>query len=711
LPAKVATVQPPSPPVVAPPAAPAPANPPEAMTPPAKAPPPPSALRVAPRLITPAPAPAFPVVAAAAPVAAAPVVPKQPGKPMSSGAKIGLVVGVVVVALAAGAFYFLRLRDRAPSAGVIQAAIEKQIANPLFKVTGVTPTVTQPDSNSADIQYKGVAELREPLYEQVESGPVLRDDLKLDVDAWQKAQQTVSGKDGARILELAGLKGVDDALLQTKFLKQVSAQGLKVPFEGRLHATKTGNDWKLVSPDGSPTLAPPTGQARATFGGHTAVVSDQTEMGKLREMAKAQAGVPDKIEQGRVALVEERRANAQKATAQLLGELAPGTLFAGTASTGSGTPDRLYLEITALQADDKRVTALLRNDGGWSDARGFQGAYAFDPESGALTVTLVTLRNQVVKKAGPFLERNESWQIVFSFNDGKLAGHSGEWSYDFTRLDASAAAAKKAELAGEAGLLQAATVPGKVFRGTARAKVGSDSYDYLLRFNRQEDNGNVIGATLEPPGRSGWQRAFHGNIIDSRSRAEGWPLRLETRSGDAVKAATGNALLTVREEYALKFKLVDGRLIGESADFNWDFASVTEAEIAKADADEAEAKRQIFALVKSGASFTGRASSASGETPERVRVRFTLVDQRNNAVEALVESLETSGVSREFRGPLDLVDGRLVLTPNSRIRGRPGKAVHFPAFVDASSDLALTFGVAGETLSGELKDSDWKLEF
>jgi hypothetical protein len=636
--------------------------------------------------------------------------PKEPRKPMGSGAKIGFAVAVVVLALAAGGYYFYQQRDHAPSAGLISARVEKDFANPMFKIAEITPTITPAGAGAADIQYKGVAELREPLYEKLESRTVLQEELKLDVDAWQTAQQTVAGKDAPRILELAGLKGIDDTLLQTTFLKEVSPKGLKLAFDGRMRATKPGSDWQLQPQAGGTPISTPPGQPRATFGSHTTVVGNSAEMDKLREIARAQADVPAKIAQGRTALVEERRANQEKMMAQLLADLAPGTLFSGTASTGTGTPEKLFLEITGVQEGEKQMTALLRNSGGWSDARMFQGTFAPDPENNALTITLATLRNQVVRKAGPFLERNESWQVVFSFSDGKLTGHSAEWTYDFTRLDQAAAAAAKTELAGEAGLLRAVTVPGKVFRGTVRGKSTTDSFEYLLRFNRQENDGAVLGATLEPPGHSAWQRSFHGAIIGSKIRAEGWPLRLETGSRDGVKTAAGNPLLGAREDFTVNLKLADGHLVGESKDFTWDFAAVADEEVAKLDADQGERKKEFFALVKTGASFTGRAHAADSDQTERVRVRFTLIDQRGGTAEAQVESLETSGVSREFRGPLDLFEGKLVLSANGRSRGRPGKAVHLPVFVDGSADAVISFTVDGEKLLGEVKGSGWKLE-
>jgi len=689
---------------------PAPSPPAPEPEPPPAAPRPPQP-RLAPRLSGPAPAPAFtapPMFVPASTSDAAP--PKPPREPMGLGAKIALLSFVVVAALAAGGFYLYQQRSHTPTAGAIKSGVEKVVTNPLLKVTEVAPTLT-PAGDAFDVQYRAVAELREPLYVELENRAMLRDDLKVDVEAWQTARQTISGKDGARILELAGLKVVDDTLLKTTFLKEVSPKGAKVTFEGKLRATKSGSDWRLV-PQGDPvSIALPPGDPRAKFGGRTTLVGNAAEMTRLREMAKAQSGLPAKIEQGRIAMVAERRANQEKTLANLLADLATGTLFAGTASAGTGSPEKLYLEITALQEGEKQVSALLRNEGGWGDARPFQGGFVFNPDEGTMTVTLATQRNQAVKKAGPFLDRNESWQMVLTFSDGRLTGHSGDSEYSFTRLSALDATAARSQLDAVAAPLRAATAPGKVFRGTISAKSGAESHEFLVRFNRQDNDGAVLGLTLEPAGHGGWQRIFRGSIIASRSRAEGWPLRLESASRDALKSAPGFPLLTAREDFSVSLKLADGRLVGSSRDYNWDFAGVSEEEIAKFDAEQAELKKQFLALVKVGASYTGRAQAADSDQPERVRLRFTLVDQRGGVIEALLESLEVSGVNREFRGTFDLVEGRLVLTSSGRTHGRPGKAIRLPVFVDSSAEAALVLKADGEKLSAEAKPSGWKLEF
>lgn len=663
-------------------------------------------LRMAPRLATPPPAPAFTVQSSSTrPEIAAP--PKA--APKSSG--VGIIVAVVMLlvlgGLGAGGYYFYTHRNNAPSDRDIRTLVEKQVTDPQLKLTDVKSTLAPAGTDQLDGQFDAVAELRDSLYEQADTAAVLRDELKIDVDSWQKAHETITGKDGGRILELAGLKSIDDSLVKTVYVKSVAPKGKKIPFSGHLHAAKVNGAWQLTATPGAPPAAP-AGQPRSAFGDHAVALGDTAAMDKLRELAKAQSDVPARIEKARQTVVEERRANLEKMTAQLASELTPGTVFAGTATGSTGTPEKLYLEITAVQ--DRQVSALLRNEGGWADARPFQGSFSGDPEDNSLKVALATQRNQAIRKAGPFLERNEGWQVIFTFADGKLTGHNGEWTYEFARLTPDQVAATRQRLLGPAGELQAETAAGKVYRGSASAKSSTDVIDFLLRFTRQENDGAAIGAVLEAPGHPNWQRAFHGGIIASRQKADGWPLRLDTGRGDALKNSSANILLTAREDYTIKVKLVDGHLIGESRDFNWDFVPASAEEAATPAVDAAAARKEFLNVVKSGSSFTGRAHAENGDHPERIRVRFTLVDQRSGTVEALLESLETSGLNREFKGTLEFADGHLTIASASTVRGKPGRAVHFPAFTD-NADATLVFSLDGEKLSADATPSGWKLEF
>jgi hypothetical protein len=291
-----------------------------------------------------------------------------------------------------------------------------------------------------------------------------------------------------------------------------------------------------------------------------------------------------------------------------------------------------------------------------------------------------------------------------------LAGHSGEWDYSLTRLSEANAAAKKAELDAEAGLLRAATVAGKIYRGTVRAKSGADAAECMLRFNRQESDGAVLGLTIEPLGRDALQRTFRGAIIGNRLRAEGWPLRLESRAREAVKAAADHLLAGKSEDIAINLKLVDGRLVGEGKDFTCEFGSMSDGQMAKFTADKNQRELRIMAQVAAPAVFTGQAHSPDGLQIERLRLRIRKLDQNGASVDAILESLETNGVTREFRGTLDLYGGRLVLIPNGRPRGRPGASMHFPAFVEPNAEMTMTLTV-GDKLTGELKPANWTLDF
>ena len=82
----------------------------------------------------------------------------------------------------------------------------------------------------------------------------------------------------------------------------------------------------------------------------------------------------------------------------------PGTLFSGTA-TEPGRADFHFvlIEITDAPAGAQKVSVVLRNDGGWSDVRAFQGDWIVGPD-GAGKLTLQTQISDRIPGAGLMLD-------------------------------------------------------------------------------------------------------------------------------------------------------------------------------------------------------------------------------------------------------------------------------------------------------------------
>ena len=631
---------------------------------------------------------------------------------MGKGAKIGLVVAVLALAAAGGAFYFIQKSNRAPSAGVVQAQVETLVGGPGLKLTKVTPVITSTGPGQATVTYDAEAQVTDPLYEIADGAPILRDELKLDALAWQKTRKSLAGKTAPRILELAGLKNVDQTLLLTTFLRETTAKGAVLTYNGSLRATKTDAGWQFVSDKFVRTGGEQRGKPRASFNGKTTVVTDASELQSLRMLAAAQTDLPAKVEVGRQAFLKERQAEQDKTIAQLLDTIKPGTVYAGTYKSGADAPAKVFVEFTNVTPSSKKVSAWLRNDGSWTDKRALTGTYAFDADEETLAIIFDSAATKAIHQAGPAVGEEEGLRIVFQLTPGHLGTRDPKREFDLARLSDADATTTQKQIEAPMLALREATVAGKIYRGTVRARDGAVDFDYLLRFNQQDIENGTVAASLEPAGREAWRRMYRGTIVVNRYRSAESPLRLESRIDEAVRGADAHSPSGLKTDTALVFQLSDGHLRGEADGFTYDFAPLSPAEIAKLEGATAEREKGQLAIVKAGVAYPGVARWEGKGTTEKVRLRFRRVDAHGANVDAVIESLERPGISREVHGTLDTFEKRLVLTTTNKGRAGAGSraGLKFPAFV-RSGESILSLDVGAEALDGSVRDQAWNLNF
>ncbi|MDB6126930.1 MAG: hypothetical protein JWM35_826 [Verrucomicrobia bacterium] len=631
---------------------------------------------------------------------------------MAKGAKIGVLVAVVALAAAGGAFYFIRQTNRAPSPGVVKAQVESLVRAPGLQVTKVVPTITPATPGQATVTFDAEAQVTEALYEIADGAAILRDELKLDPVAWQKTRKTLSGKTAPRILELSGLKNVDQTLLLTTFLRETTAKGALLTYNGSLRATKIDAGWQFVSDKLVRTSGEQRGKPRTSFAGKTTVVSDVSELQSLRMLAAAQTDLPAKVDVGRQAFLRERQAEQDKVIAQLLDAIKPGTVYAGTYKPGSDPPAKVFIEFTNVSPSSKKVTAWLRNDGSWSDKRALSGAFAFDPDDETLAVTLDSAARQALHQAGPAVGEEDAMRIVFQLSGDRLAAHDARREFELSRLTDAAAAAAQKQIEAPAVALRDATAAGKIYRGTVRAREGAIDFDYLLRFNQEDSEAGTVVASVEPAGREAWRRTYRGTMVVNRYRGVDAPLHLESRVDEAVRGADVHSPAGLKSDSALSFQFADGHLRGEGDGFTYDFAPLSAADVAKLEAATAEREKGQLAIVKTGVAYPGVAHWELKGTSEKVRLRFRRVDAHGANVEAVIESLERPGIMRELRGALDTFEKRLVLTTTGKGRANAGSraGLKFPAFV-RSGELILSIDVGADALNGAVRDQAWNLNF
>jgi hypothetical protein len=633
---------------------------------------------------------------------------------MSKGLKLGLAAVAVVAVLAVGAFFFISQRNRAPSSGLVRAAVEKIVEHPGLKLTSVTSTVTPAaEPGRALVAYQAKAEVTEPLYELADPTALLRDELKLDPDAWQNTRRILSGKTAPRILELAGMKNLDTTLLQSTFLHETTARGTELSFSGKLRAVKGHEGWELESANTNPAPGELRGKPRGAYAGATRLIDDPEELRKLRALAAAQVDVPDKIEAGRQAFLEERKAEQQKIIADLLDSINVGTVFGGTAAIEGNQPVKIFLEFTGVNLRSKQVTALLRNDGNWTDKRPLTGRFAFDADSETLTIALATKGDEAVADAGPLLADDKAWNFVFQLNGGKLTVRDDRHDISLNRLSEAEVTAVRKDIESTSAALFEAADAGKIYRGVIRSRNNPQTFDYVLRFNQQDRGDGTVMVTLAPAGRDAWQRNYTGTVIANRYHTGGLSLHLETQASDAVKSADSASPAGLNHDSDVSLRLVSGHFQGEGADFSYDFAPLSADEVAKLQAAAAAQMKSLLAIVKQGTAYPGAASHEGDSTAEKIQLRFRRVDPHGDAIDAVIESPEHPGVSRDFHGSLDSFAKRLTLT-SGRLRGSASSraGLSFPPLSRSDGQL-LALDITDSALSGELQGEGqgWKMNF
>ena len=633
---------------------------------------------------------------------------------MSPGRKIVLATAAIAVVLAIGAVIFIQQRGHAPSSGLIHETVEKLVRTAQVKVTSVTSTITPAaEAGHAMVAYQAKAEVMEPLYEAADTAAFLRDNLKLDPDAWQNTRRILSGKTAPRILELAGLKDLNTTLLQTTFLHETMARGAELSFSGSLRAVKGHEGWELESENLKRTSGELRGKPRSAFTGPTLPVDDPAELKKLQALAAAQVDIPAKVEVGRQAFLEERKAEQQKIIAEYVDSIKPGTVFGGTAAIEGNQPVKIFLEFTGVNPRSSQVTALLRNDGSWTDKRPLTGRFAFDADSETLTIALATRGDEAVADAGPLLADDKAWNFAFQLNGGKLTVRDDRHDISLNRLSEAEVTAVRKDIESASAALFEATDAGKIYRGVIRNRNNPQTFDYVLRFNQQDRGDGTVMVTLAPAGRDAWQRNYTGTVIANRYHTGGLSLHLETQAGDAVKAADSASPAGLNHDSDMSLRLVSGHFQGEGADFSYDFAPLSADEVAKLQAAAAAQIKSLLTIVKQGTAYPGTATHEGDSTAEKIQLLFRRVDPQGDAVDAVIESPGHPGVSRDLHGSLDSFAKRLTLT-SGRLRGSANSraGLHFPLLSRSDGQL-LALDITDSALSGELhgEGQGWKMNF
>ena len=479
-----------------------------------------------------------------------------------------------------------------------------------------------------------------------------------ELDEWRRVRELIRGKEGARLAALAGLAAADTELLNARIVRELKeAPGAYRQHQeatGTFTAERKGLGWDMAferhdTPQEDGTTPVAGGSTGPDF-----VIDRAGNRDQLIALLHRLPAIRDKLDRAVNTLLTE-------AKLRWLAVLKPQAFFAGTTEVGEyGKKYKasIYLEITETRPneDPPRLSALLRNDGGWQESRLFDGRIVYDNASGRFQLQLTSSADESAHGAGPFLENHAAGfglspdadgDIVLPLflEEGALVWKSGGATLRLTPVPEGARAALIAGLQGDQLKLQAATRPGQAYLGTITSRAKGTRETWLLRFNpRDEDTpegDENLSAMLEHHKKRTWKCALRGSLFANRYRAKGLPLRLnpDYNSGQSPsKEFTdlfGSRDSNVDESGpGIGLRLDRDKLVGENSRFVFEFAPVAPEAVATIEkhwADEAELeRRQLLAATMPGAIYRGTVTTRSGSRREEFLLRFVDPEDAGN---------------------------------------------------------------------------------
>jgi hypothetical protein len=629
--------------------------------------------------------------------------PKMP--PLSPRTKKLIFAGVGVAALALAAGLLVWQHGRAPSSAAIRGFIEKAERSANFEIVNISSNATPVSPGVATVRYHETVKLHNPTYTAVDLNQYLSSQFGFDPSTAVRIRAIAGGKSGPHILKFANLPSYSEPLGGITLVKETTPAGKVISLDGILDARRVEDGWSFRETQVPNPSEPLTGLPKTDIKGRVFVVTDAGDMAQVKALVQSEGELLSR-------LATAENDYFRWVLNNLLAKVKPGSVFAGTATSTNNETERVFIEVRSLDASSGGITALMRNDGGWTDSRRFKGSFAFDRDEAMLKMTLTTQNQDYIPNSGPFLGTTGGWTLVFDLDDTNLTQEpraSSPWRYKLDLLSDEDAAKLKAELQAEFVSAMAATADGSVFLGTAVSKNQAETYKYFLRFVAQQGGGAPI-ANLEVPGRPHQRRPFGVTIIPSRYRSEGWPIRLETRDRQNIAAPNEqNSPATVPWAYHVRFKLENGHLVGDTAGSTFNFSAATPDDIAYWDKFCRDSEQRLLSFVQNGANYDVFLHSKNGSYTEPARLTFTRVDQGGEFVEARLDSADIDRVHATLRGTVAFDDHRVTLSKTGGVMNTGGR-LHAPLFVQTYNTVTLDLIVGDSSVSGETRDQSWSIE-
>ena len=615
-----------------------------------------------------------------------------------------------MVLVGAGLWTWQYLRDRLGESTVL-AALDDQLGAGRVRFTAVALEPVSSTEQERTLRFSAQGALTGDLFVRRDTEETLRERFADSLDRLAALTEELATPAGTRLVELAELGQPPADPLALVLLERTAAGGTALTATGQLTATRGAEGWVLEVAPGEYVPALPLGKLRSGQPENALVTSDPTFPAALEQLVATRLAFAEKLAAARAQVAEQLRQERDARQTAFLVALQPGNLFLGHAeplADGEPVPG-LVLEIATAKPAARQVTALLRNQGNWTDTRVFSATWETDDDFSVLRLPLATRSSQAVPEAGPLLSLRETWTVELSLDaEGRLTGQSPTHQYTFTRVASGDLERTRTELAAAHEAVLAATRPGTTYHGTVAAGSGGASTPAFLRFIRQDNSGARLEAELELAAQPGRLRLFRGFAAANPHRTGDRPIRLSSEARRRVAKADPASVTGFAMDLAPAFALDGATLTGADDSFTYSFTRITDAEFGQLVAARQSAEAGILAIVKRGAAYDGVARHRDGFTTP-IRLRFTRVDD-DGTVAAHVESRQRQGVHLRLSGPVDTATRKLQLAGTG---GRPDTDddLRVP-FLVRNAKYTLRLDVGERAIEGTIEhDPDWTLSF
>ena len=525
-----------------------------------------------------------------------------------------VAASVAAIVLILGARWYWSRRIRPPT-DLVTAYILNQFAPLPVAVAGLDLKYGEPTEVGCPVTLQARVVTKEPLYRAADTAEYLRTHAAMEMTAIAAANRLLDGPDGAHLRAALGaafdpqtgsqpVPGTAPQIVPTtapgaapqrlptapspplEDITLVTTQtppGASVVVSGTLLAWRNAGTWGFSGD---------LHWNRATFEGKRNVPNQATfaldvpaDVERLSSLIAAHAGYAARVQAAATAYAPELGRERRQRVDAYAQRFSPGALLSGVfVDPARSESHRVAFEIVAAGAATQTVTALLHNDGGWSEARPFQGEWSVPASDDLCNLTLRTRDEDRIDDAGPLLEKRGALMVVLQVRpDGATSDARGQWQ--LRCIDPAGAADVKAEFTRPVFQAMAATKPGFMYRGVAVSRLRQTTETVQLRFTEQDPAGLVLRAILESPPAPGagpatsLSRPFRGTILGNTYRSSNRPIRLRSDDADRIARASQTSpfgVNTTNNSLTIALSVDGTRLVGEDNYFTYDLERVSQ---------------------------------------------------------------------------------------------------------------------------------------